>query len=92
MKSSFVTTHAFAKTPPAAPVVDELAFNVVKVFSATMARDRDYLGDRITAWLQERPDLEVVDKAVMMSSDDQFHCLTIVVFAHEPAKGPFGLR
>src|SRR5437763_603005 len=31
------------------------ALNLVKVFSATMARDRDRLGERVTAWIQEHP-------------------------------------
>jgi hypothetical protein len=56
------------------------SFTGVKVFSTTLARDRDGLSDRITAWLRERPDVEVVDKVVMQSSDKEFHCLSLIFF------------
>ncbi len=36
-------------------------FDGVKVFSTTLARDREGLSDRITRWLRENPNLEVVD-------------------------------
>lgn len=51
-----------------------------KVFSATKAADRDALGDRITKWLKENPTVEVLDKTVNQSSDEAFHCLSIVLF------------
>jgi hypothetical protein len=56
----------------------------VKVFSATKARERDDLGERITEWIRSHPDYEVVDKVVTQSSDSQFHCLTITVFYKHP--------
>jgi hypothetical protein len=59
------------------------SFTGVKVFSTTLARDRDALSERITAWLREHPDLEVVDKVVTQSSDKEFHCLTITFFYRE---------
>lgn len=55
-------------------------FNAVKVFSATMAQERERLGDRITEWLKEHPDIEVVDTVVTQSSDEAFHCLVITLF------------
>jgi hypothetical protein len=55
-------------------------FTGVKVFSTTLARDRDALSERITSWLRENPQLEVVDKLVMQSSDSEFHCLSIIFF------------
>ena len=55
-------------------------FNGVKVFSATMAQERDQLGEKLTAWLNERPHLKVVDKIVTQSSDEAFHCLAITLF------------
>ena len=55
------------------------AFNGVKVFSATKFADRDLLGDRVTHWLREHPDLELVDMVVTQSSDAEFHCVTITV-------------
>jgi hypothetical protein len=58
-------------------------FNGVKIFSATMAQERDRLGERITEWLREHPDHEIVDTVVTQSSDEAFHCLVITVFYRE---------
>jgi hypothetical protein len=57
-----------------------VTFTGVKVFSATKAKDREELGETITRWLRANADLEVVDKVVSQSSDDEFHCLSIVFF------------
>ena len=66
-------------------------FSGVKIFSATMQRDRDALGDVVTRWLDERrayarkhnTSFEVVDHVVSQSSDQAFHCLSIVLFVNE---------
>lgn len=55
-------------------------FDGVKVFSATKAREREELGETITKWLANNPDVVVVDKIVTQSSDNEFHCLTITLF------------
>jgi len=55
-------------------------FTGVKVFSTTLARDRESMGESITRWLKENPGVEVVDKVVTQSSDKEFHCLTITLF------------
>lgn len=55
-------------------------FTGVKVFSATKAKERDDLGEQVTRWLRANADLEVVDRNVMQSSDNEFHCLTVVIF------------
>jgi len=60
-----------------------VAFTGVKVFSTTLARDREVMGDQITRWLQGHPDLEIVDRQVTQSSDKEFHCLTITFFYRE---------
>lgn len=52
----------------------------VKVFSATKAREREELGEAITAWLADHPDIDVVDKVVTQSSDNEFHCLSVTLF------------
>ena len=52
----------------------------VKVFSATKARDRQELGDVITEWIRQNPDIVIVDKVVTQSSDDDFHCLSVTIF------------
>lgn len=62
------------------------SFTGVKVFSTTLARDRDALSDRITGWLKEHPELEVVDKVVTQSSDKEFHCLTLTFFYREKTR------
>ena len=55
-------------------------FRGVKVFSATKARDRDELGNNVTRWIRENQGLDVVDRVVVQSSDDGFHCLTVILF------------
>lgn len=55
-------------------------FSGVKVFSATRARDRDELGAAVTRWLRANSDLSVVDQVVVQSSDNEFHCVSMVIF------------
>jgi hypothetical protein len=55
-------------------------FSGVKVFSATKAKERDDLGEQVTRWLRANGDLEIVDRTVVQSSDNEFHCLTVVLF------------
>ena len=52
----------------------------VKIFSTTLARDRECMGETITRWLRENPQNEIVDKVVTQSSDKEFHCLTVTLF------------
>jgi hypothetical protein len=61
-------------------------FTGVKVFSATKAKERDDLGEQVTRWLRANGDLEIVDRTVMQSSDNEFHCLTVVLF-YRPRDG-----
>jgi hypothetical protein len=61
-----------------------MQFTGVKVFSATKAKDREELGEAVTRWLRSNA-VEVVDRVVTQSSDDEFHCLTIVLFYRERA-------
>jgi hypothetical protein len=49
-----------------------------------MAQERDRLGERITEWIREHPDHEIVDTIVTQSSDEAFHCLVITLFYREP--------
>ena len=62
-------------------------FNGVKVFSATMVADRESLGEKITNWIANNPQLEVRDVVVTQSSDEAFHCLAITVFFWEERAG-----
>ena len=58
----------------------------VKVFSATKARERDALGDRMTSWMRETG-AEVVETVVRQSSDREFHCLSLIAFYKGGRKG-----
>lgn len=58
-------------------------YSGVKVFSATKARERELIGERINEWLDDtvgKGKVEVVDTVVTQSSDREFHCLTITIF------------
>jgi hypothetical protein len=58
-------------------------FNGVKVFSATMAQERENLGEKVTSWIREHQSHQIVDTIVTQSSDEAFHCLAITVFYWE---------
>ncbi len=58
-------------------------FTGMKVFSTTLARDREAMSENINKWLRENPQLQVVDKTVTQSSDKEFHCLSITLFYQE---------
>jgi folate-dependent tRNA-U54 methylase TrmFO/GidA len=58
-----------------------------KVFSTTLARDREALGETITRWIAAHPELEMVGREVRQSSDRQFHCLSITLFYRERRDG-----
>ena len=51
----------------------------LKVFAATKAREREFLGETVTDWLRTHPQHEVFEKFVLQSSDAEYHCLTIVL-------------
>ena len=66
-----------------------MAFTGVKVFSATKAREREELGEKLTNWLRSNAGVTVTDKIVTQSSDREFHCLTITLFyAHAAEAQP----
>ena len=52
----------------------------VKVFTATKAKEREDLGNRITHWIKENPNMVIKNTTVTQSSDNEFHCLTIILF------------
>lgn len=62
---------------------DSNQFNGVKVFSATMAQERDQLGEKVSAWIVDHPQCRIVDRVVTQSSDEAFHCLAITLFYWE---------
>lgn len=55
-------------------------FDAMKVFSTTKHREREELGERITAFIRQLPaGVEIVSKDVVLSSDSQFHCFSMVL-------------
>lgn len=58
-------------------------FNGVKTFFATTQMQRENLGEKVTTWLRERPQVEVVDRVVCQSSDNAYHGLSITLFYRE---------
>lgn len=52
----------------------------VQVFTAAMSAGRQELGERVTSWLAQHPELVVVDIEVVQSSDLLYHCVSICVF------------
>ena len=51
-----------------------------KVFSTTKFSEREQLGESVTHWLNNHPEIRIVEKVVRQSSDVAFHCLSIVIF------------
>ena len=58
-------------------------FNAVKVFSATKAKEREALGDVITKWIAANPGMEIVDYMFRQSSDNEYHCVTLIFFYNQ---------
>ena len=55
-------------------------FTGVKVFSATKAKEREELSENVSRWLKSNADLEIVDRVVRQSSDNEFHCYSLSLF------------
>lgn len=51
---------------------------VVEVFTASLSKDRSVIGDVATEWLVRSPGISVDEHFVVQSSDDSYHCLSIV--------------
>ena len=58
----------------------EPPINFVKVFSVTKAKERESIGDRVTGWIAANPTVRIVNTVVALSSDQKFHCYSIVIF------------
>jgi hypothetical protein len=61
-------------------------FNGVKVFSATMMRNREQLGERVSEWIGAHHACRIVDIVVTQSSDAQFHCIAVTLFYLGPSE------
>ncbi len=58
-------------------------YSGIKVFSATTAQRRNALGEEMTEWLRAHPTVKPVATDVRQSSDDAYHCVTIIVYYNE---------
>lgn len=58
----------------------EARINLVKVFSVTKAKEREVIGEHVTAWIAANPALRIVKTVVALTSDEKFHCFSIVLF------------
>jgi hypothetical protein len=57
----------------------------VQVFSATMAKERTELGEKVERWIRDNK-VDVVETVVAQSSDSEYHCISITVFFNYQAK------
>ena len=57
-----------------------VAYDGIKIFSATRAAEREKLGEKMEGWSRVNQHLDVVEARVLQSSDNAYHCLTIAVF------------
>lgn len=60
-------------------------FTGVKVFSATKAKEREEISENVTRWIKSNSDLEIVDRVVRQSSDNEFHCYSLLLFYKQRA-------
>ena len=58
-------------------------YSVVHVISTTRHEEREHLGEKITEWLAQHPQLTVVEALVLQSSDSTHHCLAAFLFLKE---------
>ncbi len=70
---------------PAPVPTDELAIGC-RVFSATLNREREFLGDQVTVFLDRlrKAGGQLSDYQVRQSSDMGYHCLSIILFYQAP--------
>lgn len=61
-------------------------YSIVKTFVATRHEARERLGETLTEWLAQHPQLTLVAVEVLQSSDSTHHCLSAVVFLKETSK------
>ena len=68
------------------------AFNGIHVIAATMFQQRQTLGEQVTEWLENaaktRPGFQLVDIVVRQSSDEEYHCISIIIFFNEDLDAP----
>ncbi len=55
-------------------------FDGMMVFSASKHTDRERMSADVTAWRQRNASVTITDVRTMQSSDNEFHCVTVIVF------------
>ena len=58
--------------------------NVIKVFSTTKHKGRDSIGQQVTTWIADNPSVRIVKTFVALTSDERFHCFSIVLVCVAP--------
>ena len=58
----------------------QVVYQGAKVFSATKAKEREGLGEHVTMWIRENPNIKIQHTTITQSSDSEFHCLAIIIF------------
>ena len=69
--------------------MNAVQFTGMKIFSTTLARDREQMGDNITRWLHDNPQLEMVDKIItQMHSDGTLSAISTQWFGSDLTQAP----
>ena len=55
-------------------------FDGMVIFSASKHTDREKMGADVTAWRRNSASATITDVRTMQSSDNEFHCVTVVIF------------
>jgi len=53
--------------------------NLVKVFSVAEVSVHKELGERVTSWIAQNPEVKILRTFVSLTSDSRFHCLSMVL-------------
>lgn len=55
-------------------------FDGMVIFSETKHTDRHNMSEEVTAWRQRNASATITDIRTMQSSDNAFHCVTVIIF------------
>lgn len=55
-------------------------FDGMVIFGASKHVDRERLGADVTDWRQRNSNATITEVRTMQSSDNEFHCVTIIIF------------
>ncbi len=72
-----MNTPTWPAPPEDGAAMDGYRLVEVKVFSATKRKDRDHMDELATEWLQNHQAFDRLTAQVTLSSDLEYHCLTL---------------